>query len=71
MKSAKGKFNTPKGIVISQWEKNNGMLKLSVHIPQGCKGTIDIPTGKHYKRYVTEDGWHIFSVDKDGGISYE
>ncbi|MFV0363155.1 MAG: family 78 glycoside hydrolase catalytic domain [Suipraeoptans sp.] len=65
MKSAQGKLITTKGTVISQWEKDNEILKLNVHIPQGCTGTIDIPIGKNCKRYKVEDGWHTFIVDKD------
>ncbi len=62
---AKASYNSPYGVIVSDWKKANGKFELTVQIPANTTATICLPSKKGSK--VTEDGKSVSAVNYTDG----
>lgn len=62
---AKASYNSPYGIIATDWKKAAGKFELTVQIPANTTATIYLPSKKASK--ITEDGKVVTVVSYQGG----
>jgi len=61
----KSKYQSPFGLIISEWKKENNLIEMQVDIPVNTTATIYLPTNQ--KASVTENGLKtVVSQTSDG-----
>ncbi len=67
--SAKANYNSPYGMIRSEWKKSNGLFELNVEIPANTTATIYLPAME--KAGITESGKAITNKINSKAIKYE
>lgn len=65
---AKTNYNSPYGVIATDWKKNNGKFYLTVHIPANTTAMIYLPAKKSTK--ITEGGKGIASISAVKFLGY-